>query len=103
MKKTLVDQSGEKIPRIGVAGVKRVLMKPVKISGAQTKADYAMVRCPEKDIYITRHGIGQRSCKFAVSWWPSKEDETQKTQEFDFKDREKAINKFLRLVKTLYE
>ena len=98
----LESQCGEQI-RVGKAGVQRALMAPVAATEGG-KADYAMVYCPEKDIYISRDGAGQRSCTFHVMWWTdSKDDDTRKSKDFTFKERDKAIALFLKLVKKLYD
>ena len=97
----LEDQCGERI-RVGKADVQRTLMNPVSVT-EEGEADYAMVCCPEKDIYISREGVGQKSCTFHVGWWPNKEDGTEESKGFTFAERDKAVALFLRLVKTLYE
>lgn len=97
MAKECFDQGGNKIKRVGKASVQRALMDPVAIVGDMGAAeDYAMVHCPDADVYIVRDGEGQRSCKFLLLWW---EDEEQKTEEFEFSGRDRAIAKFLRLIK----
>lgn len=98
---TLEDQGGNRITRIGKAGVQRALMKPVRVTCDAKSADYAMVRCCEKDIYICRDGKGQRNCTFHVTWWEDPKDyDSEKVR--DFEVREKAITFFLKLVKDLY-
>jgi hypothetical protein len=95
--KECFDQGGNKIKRVGKASVKRALMDPVAIVGDMGAAkDYAMVHCPDADTYIVRDGEGQRSCQFILIWWA---DDESKTEEFEFGERDKAINKFLRLIK----
>jgi len=93
----LQNSRGDKI-RFGVAGVKKTLMDPDKLCSADTRKTYAMVWNNEdgKEVYISRYGAGQRSCEFNVTWW---EDDKEQSKDFEFKDRDKAISLFLRLVK----
>lgn len=71
-------------------------MDPVCITSDSKEKDMAMVACPDAEVYISRDGEGQRSCEFVLQWWDDKES---KTQVFEFRDRDKAIAKFLRLIK----
>ncbi len=93
----LYNQRGHKI-RLGASGIRKVLMSPDKITDAQKEPDYAMVwnDIDGKEVYISRSGPGQRSCEFNVTWW---EGDEQKSQDFQFKDRDKAIELFMRLVR----
>lgn len=88
---------GEKL-RLGLAGVRKTLMDPDKICGLEKQRSYALVWNDEddKEVYISRHGVGQRSCEFNVTWW---KDDSEQSKDFEFKDRDKAINLFLRKVK----
>ena len=91
------NQSGHKIKRVGQASVQRVLMEPVAILGDKgAPQDYAMVQCPDADVYLSRDGEGQRSCEFVLQYWEG--DESQ-TEVFPFQQREKAIERFLKLIK----
>ena len=93
----LFNNRGEKL-RAGIAGVKKALMDPDKLTSTDTRRWYAMVWNNEdgKEIFISRDGPGQRSCSFNVTWW---EDDQERSQDFEFKDRDKAIELFLKLVK----
>ena len=83
---------------MGKAGVRKALMDPDKICSADTRKTYAMVWNDEDEheVYISRYGAGQRSCEFNVTWW---ERDVEKSKDFEFKDRDKAIDLFLRKVK----
>lgn len=93
----LFNSRGEKL-RMGKAGIRRELMDPDKISSAETRKTYAMVWNDEDEheVYISRHGAGQRSCEFNVTYWEKNEE---KSRDFEFKDRDKAIELFMRKVK----
>lgn len=103
-KLTLYTQGGEKIARFGKAGVQKALMEPVAGTTEDKTENYAMVWCPEKDVYISRHGEGQRSCTFYVSWWNDPEEhDTLESKKFEFLKRTSAINLFIKKCKELYE
>lgn len=98
MARECFDQGGNKIKRVGKTSIRRTLMDPVAIVGDMgAKRDYAMAWCPDCDVYIVRDGEGQRSCRFTLMWW--EEDEEPIIEEFEFGERDKAIAKFLRLIK----
>lgn len=98
-KLTLVDQGGNVIPRFGAAGVKRVLLNPVRATYDGDK-DYALVWCEDAECYIARHGKGSQSCEFIVTSWDTS-DPSCPPQELTFEngDRDKAIALFLKLCK----
>ena len=99
MGRPLIDQGGNPIARFGAAGVKRVLMNPIRITIDALK-DYAMVWCEDAECYITRDGKGPRSCTFTViSWNTADLDCPPQEKEFENGDRDKAIRLFLRLCK----
>lgn len=85
------NQSGKKLSRVGKASIQRELMKPVNMT-ADSPKDYAMVQCPDAEIYITRFGAGRRSCTFTVTWWKN-----EKNVDYEFGERDKAIQHFMRL------
>lgn len=93
----LFNSRGEKL-RLGKAGVRKELMDPDKICSAERRKTYAMVWNDEDghEVYISRHGEGQRSCEFNVTWW---ENDEEHSKDFEFKDRDKAITLFLKKVK----
>lgn len=93
----LFNSRGEKL-RLGKAGIRRELMDPDKICSADTRKTYAMVWNDEEghEVYISRHGAGQRSCEFNVTWW---EKDEEKSRDFEFADRDKATTLFMRKVK----
>jgi hypothetical protein len=92
----LHNHRGEKL-RFGKAGVQKALMDPDRLGNSKQK-NYAMVWNDEdgQEVYISRMGAGQRSCDFNVTWW---EKDKEESKDFEFKDRTKAINLFLRKVK----
>lgn len=92
----LFNSRGEKL-RFGKAGVTKTLMDPDRLGNSKQK-NYAMVWNDEdgKEVYISRMGVGQRSCEFNVTWW---EDDEEQSKDFEFAGRTKAINLFLRKVK----
>lgn len=102
----LEDQGGNRIPRFGATGVKKVLMNPTKATSDEHFNDYAMVHCEQAECYITRYGKGQRSCEFVVTHWDTADPECP-PQELTFAngERDKAIKLFLKLCKRdpLYE
>lgn len=104
----LFNQRGEKI-RTGVAGVKKCLMLPDRISEDCNKEDtqiprdeygqeiasYAMVWNDEdgQEVYISRHGVG-KDWTFNLTYW---DDDVEFS--VDMKDRDEAIKLFLEKVK----
>lgn len=100
MSLTLKDQGGNKLARLGVAGIKRVLMSPVQSTVDAIHKDYAMVWCQEAEIYISRYGWRTRSYTITLTYWDSAcKDALPIEEEFDASERDKAITKFLKLCK----
>jgi hypothetical protein len=93
----LFNSRGEKL-RYGKAGILKALMDPDRLGDATKQKTYAMVWNDEEgqEVYISRYGAGQQSCEFNVTWW---EKDKEQSKDFEFKDRAKAINLFLRKVK----
>lgn len=100
----LTDQGGNQIPRFGAAGVRKALMAPVKPTSECKSNTYAMVWCEEAEIFLMRDGKGARSYELTLIYWDSEHGDPIE-EEFEAKDRDKAIAKFLRLCKRdpLYE
>jgi len=80
------DHCGNKV-RTGVAGVKRVLTKPIDISitNRESTKTYAAVLDEEAEVYISTNGDG-----YNVTWY---EDEVE--QSADFVKIDEAIEFFL--------
>lgn len=96
----LTDQGGEKVGRFGVAGVKRVLMTPVRPTIDAKHKEYASVWCEEAEVYITRYGWGTRSYIIILTYWDSALEEAKPLEEeFAAPQQNKAIAKFLKLCK----
>lgn len=100
MKLTLLDTSGEKLSRFGAAGVKRVLMNPVDGTVSSGHLDFALVQCEEAETFILRTGYGKRKYNLTVIYWDSDDEDAVPIEEhFDATDRDKAIERFLKLCK----
>lgn len=85
---------GDRSIRKGAAGIRRGLTDKGWVVG-----DFAMVwnDVDEQECYIIREGK-PRSYVTTVQWWDCDEE---KTQEFLYEDREKAIKFFLRILDKL--
>lgn len=95
MSLTLVDQGGNKIPRFGAAGIKKVIKSPIKVTINCKFNTYAMVWCEESEVYLVRFGKGN-TYELTVVYW--KDDEC--TEEFfEASQLDKAITKFIKLCK----
>lgn len=100
MKLTLLDTSGEKLSRFGAVGVKRIIMSPVDGTIESGHLDYALVQCPEAETFILRTGYGKRKYDLTVIYWNSSDgDATPIEEHFDAPERDKAIERFLKLCK----
>ncbi len=100
MKLTLLDTGGEKLTRFGAAGVKRILMNPVDGTLESGHLDFALVQCPESETFILRTGYGKRKYNLTVIFWDSSDEDAVPIEEhFDATDRDKAIERFLKLSK----
>ncbi len=99
MARCLTDQGGNQIARFGAAGVKRVLMAPVCSTDTSHDKDYALVWCEEAEVYIMRLGKGARSYSITVIYWENACDDKPIEEDFDSKQRDRAITKFLKLCK----
>lgn len=97
---TLTDQGGNQISRFGAAGVKKALMAPVKPTSECKSNTYAMVWCEEAETFLMRDGKGARSYELTLIYWNSADEDVPPIEEeFESKDRDKAIAKFLKLCK----
>jgi hypothetical protein len=106
----LFNQRGEKL-RTGVAGVKKCLMEPDRISEDSILSDtkiprdeygqeipgYAMVwnDIDGEEVYLSRHGNG-KDCVFNLTFW---EGDVEFSEDFTYKQRDDAIESFLQKVK----
>lgn len=100
MKLTLLDSSGEKLARFGAAGVKRIIMDPVDGTVSSGHLDFALVQCPEAETFILRTGYGKRKYNLTVIFWDSADENAIPIEEhFEATDRDKAIERFLKLSK----
>lgn len=103
---TLTDQGGNQIPRFGAAGVKKALLAPVKTTSECKFNTYAMIWCEEAETFLMRDGKGTHSYELTLIYWDSADENVPPIEEeFESKDQDKAIAKFLRLCKRdpLYE
>lgn len=78
----LTDACGDKV-RVGKAGVKRALKKPVRLTG-DSKKTFAAVLDEDAETYISTDGNG-----FNVTWWENEE------QSADFTKIDEAVEFFL--------
>ena len=81
------DTHGEKIRRVGVASVKRVLNNPVNITDDGDDI-WATVSCPDAGAYISRYDK-----LYSVSWYSGGDE----VYEAELKNQKEAITKFLEL------
>lgn len=88
---------GDEELRTGVAGVKRALKNEYQPEPDEVDEyeNYSMVW--GNSCYIIRDGKG-RSYTLTVLWW---DNGVEKTKEFKYADREKAIKFFLSIVKKI--
>ncbi len=88
------DTHGDKIPRVGVASVKRILNDPVNMTDGGDEC-WATVSCPDARMFLNRY-----YADYEISYCVD-EDGTPGETEFD--TQREAIGKFLELRKGLME